>query len=602
MTDKWMSMLRVGLVCVFSVSLAGAASADVDIQRLTLARDGIMTVLTIQAPGRLLSNHFIEEPKDGRPFRIVLDICGAIHRLQQKDFADLPTKTITRIRTSQYATTPQNVVRVVLDLSGEMTYKVSLQPETIQISLIAPGELEFASWSSSAEPGQSYAGQHSSTVSTPPEISAPKPATPEAPKNEGRDQQNRPTIASSHAPFEEAAPSVSPDNKQDMITAAPATTSAEKHVEVVAIEPPRESTAEKWAAAKSTAVTSAPAEQIWAPAPEKHIQEPATRPTEAAIAGQQPSPESSSGAVVQYPLLVGPEPVGQTSVRSAIPEDQSGTTPEQQQKAPMVADVPSESTPLPSGNQPVTESPQLAQQSAPAADENVPLLERLKRKFFGGPGEEKVEVSAGVDSSLVLRIRELAPAVAEQPEEQSAADTAWGEVPPPAAFDREALVDKIASVDPSIIGTSQAATDSGIAGEMLEPQYSDKGVQLSLEGARTEVIYERVGRRDPFDPLMEGQRSGLWTSSLPRADALRLVGILEDFDGTVALFEDMEGYGYILHEGDPVRNGEVKLIGKNRVVFQIDDYGWVHTITLDLQEEAAAAEPDLATEEDEHQP
>jgi Tfp pilus assembly protein PilP len=66
---------------------------------------------------------------------------------------------------------------------------------------------------------------------------------------------------------------------------------------------------------------------------------------------------------------------------------------------------------------------------------------------------------------------------------------------------------------------------------------------------------------------------------------LRLVGVLKAPDGSAALLEDFEGYGYILKDGDQVKNGYVVQIGQDKIIFQIKEYGWSRTIALRLETE-----------------
>ena len=168
---------------------------------------------------------------------------------------------------------------------------------------------------------------------------------------------------------------------------------------------------------------------------------------------------------------------------------------------------------------------------------------------------------------------------------------------PSREVDRAELESKIAGVDPLAVspGSLYAATERKVGQAAVTV---GKGKRVPIDPKRREIEYTRAGRRDPFDPLVEGQRSGLWTTALPRVDALRLVGILNDYDGSIALFEDMEGYGYILHEGDPVKNGYLKAIGDHRALFEVDDYGWVHTIVLEMREDATSINFDYANEDE----
>jgi hypothetical protein len=59
--------------------------------------------------------------------------------------------------------------------------------------------------------------------------------------------------------------------------------------------------------------------------------------------------------------------------------------------------------------------------------------------------------------------------------------------------------------------------------------------------------------------------------------------VLQSENGSyVALFEDKNNYGYILREGDKVENGYVLRINKDKVYFQIFEYGWSRTVALHI--------------------
>jgi hypothetical protein len=60
------------------------------------------------------------------------------------------------------------------------------------------------------------------------------------------------------------------------------------------------------------------------------------------------------------------------------------------------------------------------------------------------------------------------------------------------------------------------------------------------------------------------------------------VGILEDHNGFKALLENELGYGYILQTGDRIRNGSVVSVDKERIIFQIQEYGFTKNIALEL--------------------
>jgi hypothetical protein len=133
-------------------------------------------------------------------------------------------------------------------------------------------------------------------------------------------------------------------------------------------------------------------------------------------------------------------------------------------------------------------------------------------------------------------------------------------------MDREALLERI----------RQAA--------LQNEQHIPANMLPSVPGGpvRTEVFYDDLGRRDPFEPLLKGLRSGFISEELPSVEALRMVGVLKDDDQSLALMEDTDGHSYIMRPGDPVANGRVLSVGEARTVIQVDEYGWTRTVVLQL--------------------
>ena len=96
------------------------------------------------------------------------------------------------------------------------------------------------------------------------------------------------------------------------------------------------------------------------------------------------------------------------------------------------------------------------------------------------------------------------------------------------------------------------------------------------------IHYHGEGKRDPFVPLTERISTELGEIPLPIFESLKLVGVLKDEAGNRALLEDERGYGYILKNGDKIKNGHVVSVEDNKVIFQIHEYGWSKTIALEL--------------------
>ncbi|MEO0251109.1 MAG: AMIN domain-containing protein [candidate division WOR-3 bacterium] len=93
-------------------------------------------------------------------------------------------------------------------------------------------------------------------------------------------------------------------------------------------------------------------------------------------------------------------------------------------------------------------------------------------------------------------------------------------------------------------------------------------------------FYSSRGKKDPFKPeVMEEEEELLNVSEA------KLLGIIRSEEGNVALLQDRRGVGYVLKEGDRVRNGRVVRIESDRVVFATVDFGFTRRIELKLEEE-----------------
>ena len=110
-----------------------------------------------------------------------------------------------------------------------------------------------------------------------------------------------------------------------------------------------------------------------------------------------------------------------------------------------------------------------------------------------------------------------------------------------------------------------------------------KGLKIEAFPKRKLVTYRSGGYRDPFKPLIGTGGVQLIAGKLPTIENLKLVGIIEEESGNRALFEDSEGNGYILKPLDPVNNGYLVSVKKDKAIFQITEYGWTRTVALNLQ-------------------
>ncbi|MDH3223436.1 MAG: AMIN domain-containing protein, partial [Gemmatimonadota bacterium] len=83
------------------------------------------------------------------PHRLVLDLMGARHAMEQESYTDVNRGGIRAIRTSQYS---DDIVRLVLELDESVPYAVSNQQGAVLIRLENRGG-PFESWSAAGRTG-----------------------------------------------------------------------------------------------------------------------------------------------------------------------------------------------------------------------------------------------------------------------------------------------------------------------------------------------------------------------------------------------------------------------------------------------------------------
>ncbi len=114
---------------------------------------------------------------------------------------------------------------------------------------------------------------------------------------------------------------------------------------------------------------------------------------------------------------------------------------------------------------------------------------------------------------------------------------------------------------------------------------SAQPVDKEVQDTKTAMVKYNVYGRDPFVPIVFDTSQ---TSELPRAQSLRLVGVLEDEHERIALLENYRDHNraYALRENDPVDNGRILRIYRDKVVFLIRDFEVSRSFTLNLTTDA----------------
>ena len=458
-----MKILKVALIVVILIIVILAISGTnifgaVFVSDISLEKKGDSTLVTIMANNPFQFNSSSVPAKEGRPFRILIDCKDALHNLAKYDFRNLPSGIVTSIRTSQYQTDPNRVVRIVLDVAKTVNYYVHTADNSLVITLVSMGEPDFETWSASG-------------------VTAPVTTTVEK------------------------AESTSPE--QTTVSTSPETTVSQEPTETTTTGEPSSST-ETTATLEQTVASTEP-ETTSEPASTSPLATEPVSPAPSSTFVEVPSPETMAASDTQ-PTSVASEAVDTTApVTEATPTEETQT-------------VVTDTTPTPT--EPVTKA-------------------------------------------IVKKTPKKSPVTEEPKTDETAQSKAEVKVTPPTAITEEEGA-PIVKVTPS--------------------QIQEKALQaIETFPKRRMIQYRSMGKRDPFSPLIGDKKvTEFGQAPIPSIENLRLVGVLQDIQGNKALLEDNRGYGYIMEPGDRVKNGSVILVDEDRVIFQIQEYGWSRNVALDL--------------------
>ncbi len=118
-----------------------------------------------------------------------------------------------------------------------------------------------------------------------------------------------------------------------------------------------------------------------------------------------------------------------------------------------------------------------------------------------------------------------------------------------------------------------------VVGNKVQKVSRNKKSTISVGNA---IFYNSYGRRDPFKPITETSKAQDTLLDIAKA---KLIGVMQDSLGYVALVEDKEGNGFILRRGDRIKRGRVVRVTKDMAVFAISDFGFTRTVILKLEKE-----------------
>lgn len=540
-------MKRFTLIGILLLFGCATAFASVSVTNLHLTKNSQYTEFAIECEKAFEYSHQIVEATADKPYRIVVDIQDAVHALPQNDFEDLPPGSVTGIRTSQYRIDPESVVRVVLDVKGTLTYKVKKDGQSLVLLINTPNDPQFQTWSAVSTPQGTYAAQTTRPQATPAmpgnENSAPKPVKAEPAK------ENLQLTGSVAA----RVPDVKqPSKSEPVVTKAPKTL-ARQESEPATEAAPLALTDEDL---RVLAEVFAGNEDTQPPAPAKPGAKSAVTPT-AAKTQSQPVP-----APPVEPAKSSDEKIKRTDSADA------------QQPPVRPSELKQPVTPKP--EPPKTEKSALPETKAKKGAQLAKSSEAEDADMLENQSEAKSKPDA-------IREKYLAKSEGryDEPEYDPALTQAYQQEEPLSD------VERIRQKYRRGISFVQDDQDAARLQQQREQEKAQEQPMMAYDEYvphREVVIYSTGGKRDPFSPLLEDADRAAERIDPPEVRSLRLIGVLQDEDQNRALFEDYNGFAYILQTGDRVKNGFLVSIAENHAVFQIRQYGWTRTVALELEE------------------
>ncbi len=520
-----------------------SASASVHVTNLYLEKTSQFTQFVIECDQDFEYHHLIVEKSADRPLRIVVDIFDALHSLPKYNFGDLPKSSIKQIRTSQFSVDPTKTVRVVLDVAGTLTYKVNKKENILTLFINTPNDQDFPRWT--AAPVKSNA---------PLLARQEKPlAVPAQPGNEA----NTPPVDYGEPGKENLQLSGQPIAvKEEPAPAKPFSVVEPETSKPTELRTADITTEELKAFA---AVFSGVAEQP-PPRPERKTEQAESVATSRSSPLKTAAESVKVGSELPSALPLAPRHIDSAESQPDVPQ-QGMPVSDSVLKPPK-----SEKTPF----------PEIRINKRPKLVEREPIDEAVDKTAVTTPPPE-----APKTKSEIVRQKYLAKK--RQEDKVKSDETALPERVPDA-------VDKIREKYRRGIKFVRDDQDEQRLAEAESRDAADAD-QLSRElydeyiPQREIVIYATDGCRDPFFPLIQDAALASEKSRLPDVESLRLIGVLQDVKVSRALFEDFNGYAYILQVGDRVKNGFLVSITEDYVTFQIRQYGWSRKIALTLEEE-----------------
>lgn len=522
--------LLIFCATLVSLFLPSLSEGSCRINDISLEREGDFTKLTIYADQPFEFNHSALESKDGKSNRVIIDCKDAIHSLPQHDFdKSLPPGPIKAIRTSQFQAKPEKIVRIVLDLDKPVVYKVEDKGVDKRgvISILTTQDPNFPFWYAvkNKEDGLKTKSASSSFVG----------------KTNEEKSVTKDTVLTSSENKTLLHLQSSEDVKKEKVKEK---TSFEKSLSFA-------DTSETGSKDQVSKVLMAKSET------EKGQSTPLGKEKEIK---KETRGQTGERMVLATPAI--PDHI------FTVPTPEEKKLPSKQAEGIKVAAVvnkeggkshsPQESVPPPASVKPEKKESFSVSQKEDLEKASPGQTEKKEHLQKESPLSQKESVSS---AGKVEKAAEKLP-------EEKKTDS----------LNQAAQEEKIALLTPP------EKTLEGKEGspESLIVVPKPEGDSARLVPQREIIQYLSEGRRDPFVPLTERISTELGELPIPTFESLKLVGILRDQAGNRALLEDERGYGYIMKNGDKIKNGYLVSVEDNKVIFQVQEYGWSKAMTLEL--------------------
>jgi len=540
------------LLIIISVFLTVGGTYASQVTNVELSNSNGFTQARIDVKGTVRFSHQTEVAKDGKPFRIILDVLSATHELGAKNFWALPNCPVEKLRTSQFSVKPEKVARFVFDMKKETFYQVSSDEKSVTISFPDKGSKVFPVWSTSnvvAELKKSQTQEKPTVVQKTepaPVKETPAKAKTWAEKNSSMDQDRQLSLQGTE-----------PVTKKTSVS-EPKVSKPENINKDVPKQPLFDANNLPPLVQNQALSFNFDEEKKQAPINDKPAVKKEEKTTVAKVEPKKTTTPTVTKSQKPAPTIAKTEPAKTKT----------------EKPAPTVAKTEPAKT---KAEKPVTT---VAKTEPTVEHNNIPLMKKAEVKTQPANKVTKPTPNINTKSSQL----------ASNTEVKSPAKSQVKSDPPPAVKKSETK-----KVVPENKGTKK---DEAEAKEKKVDKKSTsrfrrspttstkiKGTLVAQFPQRLVIKYQSFGR-DPFETLINESRTydNPIEQRIANVEGLRLVGVLESDDkSNSALFEDKNNYGYILKEGDKVRNGYVLRIEPEKVYFQIFEYGWSRTLSLKME-------------------